>query len=277
MGQIVTAVAERNAAPAVVTPAEIIRKAIENQRGRFHAILPTGFDEVRFHNLVLSAVKKKPGLIECFATEAGKVSVLLAAMEAAAIGLEPDTPMQEAWLLPRRNNGRMECQLSIGYQGLVKLARRSGEIKSLRADVVRENDVFRYAFGLEADQMEHVPASGDRGPLTHAYAVVRYMNTGYDFVVLDRQEVEARRARSDSWKSEKSRPYSPWTTTTAAMWKKSAVRELSKLMPKSAEFARADGNDERTLSFDDDGSILALNQGEDDVADAELVDSETSE
>lgn len=265
------------------TQAEIIRKAIEQQAGRFQAILPVGFDSVRFHNLVLTAVKSKPALMECFLTEQGKLSVLLAAMEAASVGLEPDTPMQEAWLLPRRNNGRMECQLSIGYQGLVKLARRSGEIKSLRADVVRQGDLFRYSFGLEADEMVHVPApSGKRGALVYAYAVVRYLNGGYDFVVLDRDEIEARRAKSDSWKSDKSRPYSPWTTSEPAMWRKSAVRELSKLMPKSAEFARAEDRDERVLSFDDTGAIAAIEAGPPEnvdpqtgeITDAEIIEPE---
>ena len=272
-GQLTQHAAERQTPPQV-SLAAIVRKSIERQAPRFNAILPAGFDHTRFYNLVLSAVKKKPGLLECFSTPQGEVTVLLSAMEAASIGLEPDTPMQEAWLLPQRNKGVMECRLSIGYQGLVKLARRSGEIKSLRADVVKEGDVFAYSFGLEADVMRHEPAPSDkRGELLYAYAVVRYMNGGYDFVVLDKGEIHERRSRSDSWKSETGRKYSPWVTSTAAMWKKTAVRDLAKLMPKSAEFARADANDERSLSFDeDDGSVVAAS--DDEVQDAEIIEDD---
>lgn len=283
MGQIETAVAERNNAPAKVSQAAVVRQAIEQQGARFRAVLPAGFDDARFQNLILTAVKAKPGLMECFTTEPGRVSVLLAAMQAAEIGLEPDTPLQEAWLLPRRNNGHMECQLSIGYRGYIKLARRSGEIKSLRANVVRVGDEFRYGYGLEEDILDHTPApSADRGELLYAYAVARYKDGGYDFVVLDRGEVESRRARSDGWKSEKSRPYSPWTTDPAAMWRKSAVRELAKWIPQSAQFARAVDSDERVLTFND-GAIAALPAPDDDGRpanvneDGEILDIESSE
>lgn len=257
--QATTSKAMERSVAAQSSPAAVVRQAIEGQGPRFQAVLPAGFDATRFQNLILTAVKAKPGLMECFTTEAGKVSVLLAAMSAAEIGLEPDTPMQEAWLLPRRNQGRMECQLSIGYQGYIKLARRSGEIKALRANVVREGDEWVYEFGLEEDVLKHKPApAAERGELLYAYAIARYKDGGYDFVVLDRGEVESRRARSDSWKSEKSRPYSPWTTATDSMWRKSAVRELAKWIPKSAEFARVEGNDEQVLTFGRDGTIAAL-------------------
>lgn len=259
------------ALPAKQPMAVVIRAAIEQQAGRFQAILPAGFDQVRFHNLVLSAVKKKPGLIECFATDEGKVSVLLAAMEAAAAGLEPDTVMEECWLQPVKNKGRQECQLRIGYKGLTKLARQSGEVKSIRADVVRQGDHFHYEYGAERDVLDHKPADSElRGALLYAYAVVRYLNGGYEFVVLDRGEIEARRAKSDSWKNTTSRPYSPWTgATEPSMWKKSALRELSKLMPKSAAMARIEHRDERTLGFDDDGDVTTTDDQPADVLDAE--------
>lgn len=283
MGQIKTDVAVLESEPKEVSQSEIVRRAIVGQGGRFRAVLPAGFDTTRFTNLILTAVKSKPQLMECFATRAGEISVLLAAMSAAEIGLEPDTPMQEAWLLPRRNGQRMECQLSIGYQGYIKLARRSGEIKALRANVVRVGDHFVYEYGLEADVLEHKPApSAERGELVYAYAIARYKDGGYDFVVLDQGDIEARRAKSDSWKSSTARAYSPWTTATDSMWRKSAVRELAKWIPKSAEFARADGHDERTLTFDDDGTIGALPAGDDErpanVDDnGEIIDAESSE
>lgn len=263
MGQITNALAERQAAPKEVSRSTVVRHAIEAQAARFGAILPAGFDTDRFTNLVLTAIKAKPQLMECFATDEGKVSVLLSAMQAAAIGLEPDTPMQEAWLLPRRNGGRMECQLSIGYQGYLKLARRSGDIKSITAQVVRQGDEFHYEYGLEDDVLRHVPRSAD-GELTHAYAVARYKDGGYNFVVLSKAEVEARRAKSDGWRSDKSRQYNPWTTATDSMWRKSAVRELAKWMPKSADLARALSTDDARLSVDADSRVLVTVRDDDD-------------
>lgn len=248
--------------------AKIVNDALTDPRqvARFQAVLPRGFDITRFSNLVLTAVKTKPQLVQCFATEGGKVSLLLSVMQAAALGLEPDTPLQEAWLLPRKVKGQQECQLSIGYVGIIKLARRSGEIRTIYAECVHQADEFTWRLGTDP-QIHHIPASGDRGPLTHAYAVVRYKDDGFNFVVLDEAAVNARRASSDSWRSETSRPYSPWTTNTEAMWRKSAVRALRPYLPLTAEAAQVLDRDEQVLTFADDGSIIA------DTIDAEVVDT----
>jgi recombination protein RecT len=180
--------------------------------------------------------------------------VLLAAMQAAAVGLEPNTPTQEAWLLPRKNKGTMEAQLSIGYRGYLKLARRSGEILDIWAEVVKEGDEFDYVLGLHRD-LTHRPApASQRGDNTHAYAVVRYRDGGLNFVVLDRIDVEARRGRSDSYRFGKD--YSPWTTSPDAMWRKSALRALVPYLPLAAQAASVVASDESPLAFDDDAGVI---------------------
>lgn len=246
--------------------ARIVSDALSDPRqvARFQAVLPRGFDITRFSNLVLTAVKSKPQLVECFATERGKMTLLLAVMQSATLGLEPDTPLQEAWLLPRKNKGTQECQLSIGYVGIMKLARRSGEIRTIYAECVHQRDEFAWRLGTDPS-IHHIPAAGERGPLTHVYAVVRYKDDGFNFVVLSEADVHARRASSDSWRSESSRPYSPWTTNTEAMWRKSAIRALRPYLPLTAEAAQALDTDERVITFDDDGSMIA-------AVDAEVID-----
>ena len=237
----------------------MVRKAIDTQSSAFAAVLPSHVDTDRFARLVLTAVKSTPDLMQCFGTEQGKTSVLLAAMQAAAVGLEPNTPTQDCWLLPRRRNGIWEAQLSLGYRGLLKLVRRSGQIASVHADVVYEADHFHYARGLASDIFEHVPTEDDNpGGLTYAYAVVRFLNGGYQFVVLNRRQVHARRAMSDSWKNEKARPYSPWTKWEEAMWRKSALRALVPMLDLNTEVAQAIEVDEApALRLDDDGAIEA--------------------
>lgn len=245
---------EQRENPAKPSVSDVVNRAIAAQMPRIQPVLPRGFDAERFGNVVLTAVKGKPDLLECFATEQGKVSLLLAVMQAATIGLEPDTPLQEAWLLPRRNQGTMEAQLSIGYRGLLKLVRRSGQVREVYAHVVRANDDFDYQLGLNRD-LHHVPAVGDRGDLTHAYAVIRYTDGGIDFVVLDRHDVEQRRASSDSWRNERARPYSPWTVWPEAMWAKSALRALLRYAPLSGDVMHALNSDERVLTITDTGGF----------------------
>lgn len=242
---------ERTAPPLAL----VVRQTIERQASAFRQVLPSVVDPERFSRLVITAVKATPDLMKCFSTVQGETSVLLAAMQAAAIGLEPNTPTQDCWLLPRRNQGVWEAQLSIGYRGYLKLARRSGTIKTIYAEVVREGDHFRWERGLEADVLEHRPSDGEQGDLTHAYAVARFTEGGYAFMVLNRRQVEARRAMADSWKSEKSRPYSPWTKWPDAMWRKSAIRALVPFLELSSDVEHAVSRDEARLVLSDDGAI----------------------
>jgi recombination protein RecT len=245
--------------------AETMRVLIERQVEAFGAVMPAGVDHERFGRLVLTAVKSTPQLMECFGTQQGQTTVLLAAMQCAALGLEPNTATQDAWLLPRKNKGVMECELSIGYRGLLKLARRTGQVKSVRAAVVREKDEFRWAYGLEADVLEHTPFDGtdkERGPLTHAYAIVRFLNGGVQFVVLNRAAVEKRRAMSASWKNTSSRPYSPWTTWEDEMWCKSALRALVPHLELSTEDMRGLELEEQPLAINQEGVIDIKPPGE---------------
>jgi recombination protein RecT len=251
------AVEKRNAAPAKPSLAQTIRTVVERQTPAMAAVLPAGFDPDRFSRLVITSVKQTPRLMECFATEQGTMSVMLAAMQLATVGLEPNTATQEAWLTPRKNKGVWECQATIGYRGMLKLSRRSGEVKECYAEVVREGDEFEYARELHKDTLKHkAVGENEDAPLTHAYAVVRYVNGGVDFMVLTRKDVERRRAMSDSYRSESSRPYSPWVQQEDDMWRKSALRALAKRMPMSAEAARAVNTDERSLSLDEDSGII---------------------
>lgn len=240
--------------------AKIVTAAIDRQADAFRAVLPEHVDPERFARLVLTAVKATPKLMECFATQQGEISVLLSAMQAAALGLEPNTATQEAWLLPRnvKVNGAWvsECELSIGYRGYMKLAKRSGTIVSIFAEVVREKDTFVFKRGLLGDVLEHEVYDGpdaddpDTNPMVRCYAVARYTNGTADCRVTTKAEVLKRRQMSTSWSNERSRPYSPWTKWPEAMWRKTAVRALVPYLDLSAEIMEAHTIDERPIGFD---------------------------
>jgi recombination protein RecT len=260
MTNVRNAVAKRDEAAveaaAQPTVAQVVRKAIEAQSSAFRTVLPRHVDPDRFSRLTLAAVKSTPELMQCFRTEQGQTSVLLAAMQAAAVGLEPNTPTQDAWLLPRRNGGTWEAQLMIGYRGLLKLARRSGTIETIYAEVVREGDRFDWSRGLDRDVLDHTPGDGT-GELTHAYAVARYKAGGYSFMVLNRAQVEARRNMSDSFKA-RNNQYSPWVRWPEAMWRKSAIRALIPFLDLSPDAERVVHLDEKPLQFDDEAGVIEV-------------------
>lgn len=147
-------------------------------------------------------------------------------------------------LLPFGNGkdkqGRPNAQLIIGYRGMIDLARRSGQIVSLSAYCVHEQDTFNYKLGLDPD-IEHIPASvADRGKVTHVYAVAKLKGGGVQFEVLSRAEIEAIRSTSKAGNS------GPWKDHWEEMAKKSAIRRLFKYLPVSIEAVRAVEIDEKS-------------------------------
>ena len=93
-------------------------KALEPEIRR---ALPTVLTPERFTRMALSAINNTPALAECT-----PMSFIAALMNAAQLGLEPNTPLGQAYLIPYKNKGIMECQFQLGYKGMIDLAYRSG-------------------------------------------------------------------------------------------------------------------------------------------------------
>lgn len=196
--------------------------------------LPRHLSIDRMARLALTALRTTRNLVDCT-----PASFAASVMNCAVLGLEPNTPLGQAYLIPRKNRktGRQECTLLVGYQGYLDLARRSGQVAGIVAYPVFDGDVFEYELGLEP-KLRHVPkGERDQRKLTHAYAVCRLKDRDADpiFVVLSRAEIEQRRDRGGYGSSS----MSPWKTDFIAMAQKSAVRALFTWMPRSAEMARA--------------------------------------
>lgn len=196
-------------------------------------VLPKTLDAARMARIVLSAMQVQPKLYDCTPE-----SVLLSVMRAASYGLEPDGgPLGHGYLVPfwSSKNKRMECQFIPGYRGLVKMARNSGEVADVSGEVVREGDHFDYELGL-TPRLEHKrnDACDQLLPLQYAYAVARFRDGEKKFVVMNRAEVEAIKARSQS-KDRGGNLVGPWVTDEAEMWKKTAIRRLAKNLPLAVE------------------------------------------
>lgn len=189
--------------------------------------LPKHVTPERMSRLALTAFSSNPKLQQC-----SQESFLGAVMQCAQLGLEPNTPLGHAYLIPYGQ----QCQLIIGYQGMLDLARRSGHISAIYGHVVKQGDEFSYELGLEP-KLKHVPSEDparSSKPMTHVYAVARLKSGEPVFTVLSLAEVKATQARSKSGNS------GPWKTDFDAMALKTAVRRLFKWMPKSTEQVRAE-------------------------------------
>ena len=220
------------------------------------AALPSVITPERFSRIVTTALSSNPKLQQCTPN-----SFLGAMMQAAQLGVEPNTPLGQAYLIPYMNHGKLECQFQLGYKGLIDLAYRSGEISTIQAQIVCANDEFDYSFGLEPT-LKHVPAKRDRGDATHVYAVYRKKDGGYGYEVMSMDDV-----RQHAQKYSKSYGNGPWKTNFEEMAKKTVLKKLLKLAPLRSDFQRGLTADESIKT-----EILPDMYEAEDVTDYEVVD-----
>jgi len=195
--------------------------------------LPKHITPERITRIVLTTIRNNPALQEC-----SPGSLLGAVMQSAQLGLEPGL-VGHCYFVPFWNNKekRREVQFIIGYKGMIDLARRSGHIQSIYAYTVHEADKFVYELGLHP-KLIHKPATGQRGEMTHVYAVAHFKEGGYQFEVLTKHDVENVRNRS------KSKDNGPWITDYEEMAKKTVVRRIWKYLPISIEIQQQVSQDE---------------------------------
>ena len=261
-GQMSAAKAEKKTMQAYIKAMEpAIKKA-----------LPSVITPERFTRMVLSALSSTPKLAEC-----SPQSFLAAMMTAAQLGVEPNTALGQAYLLPYRNHGQMECQFQLGYKGLIDLAYRSGEVSVIQAHTVYENDVFEYELGMDP-KLRHVPAKADRGEAVAYYAMFKTKDGGYGFEVMSVDDVQRHAQRySKSYGS----GTSPWRSNFDEMAKKTVLKRALKYAPMKSDFVRGVAQDE-TIKAELSDEMYAVPdetvfEAEGEEIDSTSVDTETGE
>lgn len=261
-GQMSAAKAEKKKMQAYIKAMEpAIKKA-----------LPSVITPERFTRMVLSALSSTPKLVEC-----SPQSFLAAMMTAAQLGVEPNTALGQAYLLPYRNHGKMECQFQLGYKGLIDLAYRSGEVSVIQAHTVYEHDVFEYELGMDP-KLRHVPAKADRGEAVAYYAMFKTKDGGYGFEVMSVDDVQRHAQRySKSYGSGSS----PWRSNFDEMAKKTVLKRALKYAPLKSDFVRGVAQDE-TIKAELSDEMYAVPdetvfEAEGEEIDSTAVDTETGE
>jgi len=230
-----------------------VRELLQNDQAReqLAAVAAKHMSPERLMRVTANAIRTTPKLQNC-----EPLSFLGALMQCAALGLEPNTVLGHAYLIPFDNSRKIdgkwvkipEVQVIIGYKGLIDLARRSGHITSISANIHYDDDeMWKYEEGTEA-QLRHIPGPQDGKPL-HAYAIAKFVEGGHAYVVLPWARVLKIRDGSQGWQSAvkfNKTQNSPWFTHEDAMAKKTAIRALAKYLPLSVDFKDA-------VSIDNDG------------------------
>ena len=230
MSDVKNKLAQRKETAAAVNSEKSIKEWIVAMKPQIEKALPSVITPDRFTRMALTAVAQNPKLGEC-----SPASFCGAMLQAAQLGLEPNTPLGQAYLIPFRNKGKMEAQFQLGYLGLIELAHRSGEFRSIEARVVYENDEFEYEYGLEG-MLHHKPALKDRGKPIAYYAVYHLVNGGYGYEVMSKEDIDSY-AKKYSQAFDSS--YSPWKTAHDEMAKKVVLKRVLKYAPIKTEFVKA--------------------------------------
>lgn len=235
---------------------------INKMSGEIAKALPSVMTPERFTRIVLSALSTNPKLQECT-----PASFLGAMMTAAQLGVEPNTPLGQAYLIPRWSGKAQasECQFQLGYKGLIDLAYRSGQVASIGAYTVYANDEFVYELGINPS-ITHKPAMQDRGAPVAFYAVWRGKDGSYGFEVMSMADVEAHAQKySDAVKKGWT---SPWQTNFEEMAKKTVLKRCLKYAPLKTDFVKAVVMDESVHNSISDDMTLEPIEVEEAISEA---------
>jgi recombination protein RecT len=289
-----------------LTPAQRVKGMLDKRIGEIANALPKGWDEKRFVRIALTAVSANPKLAQACALS--PTTFLGSMMTAAQLGLEPNTPMGKAYLLPYnnidKNTGKKVpmVQFQIGVYGLVDLAFRSGLVKSISAEVRYQKDFWEYEKGIN-EKLRHIPYDeGDPGEAVGYYAVIHMKDTvnadgtkaegAVHTCYMPKYRVMEHAKRFSKSYNRKTGTFSgPWATDFDSMAKKTVLIQALKYVPKATEDANLanafnldntvrdgigkDANTIRTEGIFAEGaaSDSPLDDGEViDATDAEVVD-----
>jgi recombination protein RecT len=229
--------------------------------------LPEIIKPERFIRTVITAMQTTKNLSSCTTN-----SFISATLMCAQLGLEPNTPLGRAYLIPYRNHGQLEVQFQVGYRGLIELAWRSDMVTDIQAREVYPNDDFSVEFG-DVNSITHHPQEHDENaqPIYY-YAVVKIRGGGKSLAVMSHKEVE-----QFAKKFSKAYNNGPWQTNFDAMAKKTVLKQALKYAPMSVEMSDAIGMDEHIKAEYEFGQNMAdMPDIPLDLGEAETVDEGTT-
>ena len=202
------------------TKQDTVRGLLMSMKGEIQNALPSYLPVDKFVRTALTAINSNPELAECT-----QRSLLAAIMNSAQLGLEFNTPLGEAYLIPYGST----VNFQIGYKGLLKLAYNTGQFKRITAREVRANEDFAIDYGT--GEISHKPClTGDSGEVMGYYAIYQTKDGGQDVFYMSKADAE-RYGKTYS----KSFYSGPWKTDFDSMAEKSCLIQVLKYAPKAIE------------------------------------------
>ncbi|AVI94079.1 Phage RecT family protein [Oenococcus oeni] len=208
-----------------------------NTKEKFAEVL--GKNTQGYINSVLNAVGNNKLL-----SNASASSILSGAMKAATLNLSIDPNLGYAYFVPYGH----EAQLQVGYQGLIQLAQRSGQIKILNAAPIYEEQ-FKSLDPVTGKLILNKKVIPDKNKKPIGYVAYLKTVTGFEHTeFMSYTDIEKFAKRfSKSFNSSTS----PWKTDFNAMAKKTLIKQVLKYAPMSIDLQTAVSADNDDIEVKD--------------------------
>jgi recombination protein RecT len=239
--------------PAKTSSLSQVSALLDRYKTQIAVALPKHMTPERMIRVALTCISQTPLLLKCEA-----YSLCASVVQASILGLEPNSALGEAYLVPYWNTkaNRYEAQLQIGYKGHCKLARNSGEIATIDAQGVRTNDDFDFEKGACPTLRHKWAKSGSRGDLLGYWAGYRTRAGEFNFEYWPLEDILAHRDHYSkaAFVTDKGKRVlrdgqpvlqGAWLESPDWMCKKTVLIQALKLAPKSVQMQTAIDLDER--------------------------------
>lgn len=202
-------------------------------------------DTQRFISSVVSAVQTNPSLSECT-----NASILSAALLGHSLNLPQSPQIGMFYLVPFKNKTGTEATFQLSYRGMLQLAMRSGQYKTMNVTDIREGELVSYnpiedayEFKAETDISKR-----EKLPIIGYYAFFEMINGFRKGIYWSKEQVESHAKR---YSATYRKGYGLWSTDFDAMAKKTMLRQLiGKWGIMSVDMQRAYEGDQAVIRED---------------------------
>jgi len=228
-----------------ISKVQALLNEIEQSRGEFEKAKAPQLSTDRFLRSLRTYIMSRPDV-----AEAERNSFMHACLRAAYYGLVVDG--EEATINARRTkDGGSRATFEAGYQGYLKMMRNSGMLTDLNLECVWEGDEFERWSDENGVHFKHKPKDGNPNAgkgdkLTFVYGIARTKDGGRYIEIMTRADVE--KCRNVSRNSQKG----PWVDWYDRMAKKTLIKRLGKILPRSSDVDLLIKEDDLADTFDAD-------------------------
>lgn len=195
------------------------------------SVLPKHMTVERVLRISYNLVRRNPKLAKC-----NPQSFIGAMLEASYLGLEMGVQGQ-CWPVPFKVKGEYTVVLMAGYRGLCQLVLRSGQVDVLYATAVFDCDMFEhqdYPVVLNHKRNE----DDEPKALVGAYTIHALIDGREVPTYCNKGQIMAVKSRSHAAKKDDSPWNSPVIHERAWMWRKTALKQVCKILPTSPSYLR---------------------------------------